>query len=71
MRTHMLLVFVLMMVGLMGCAGLRPIVTHGPEEEASRMWVSQGARVYRCADGAEANQPPRPVCVHAPMLSSN
>ena len=23
--------------------------------------------VYRCADGAAADQPPRPVCVKAPM----
>jgi hypothetical protein len=25
------------------------------------------SEVYRCADGAEPNQPPRPVCVKAPM----
>jgi hypothetical protein len=26
------------------------------------------AEVYRCADGAEVNQPPKPVCIKAGMV---
>jgi hypothetical protein len=41
-----------------------------------RIWVvkttttkeQQIDEVYRCADGAEGNQPPKPVCVRASMV---
>ena len=41
-----------------------------------RVWVVRASHnqnqviseVYRCADGAAANQPPKPVCVKAPMV---
>lgn len=41
-----------------------------------RIWVVRSthtkeqiiSEVFRCADGAEADQPPKPVCVKAPMV---
>lgn len=40
--------------------------------EERRVWVVRRAinkdtEVYRCADGAGPDQPPRPICVRAPM----
>jgi hypothetical protein len=40
--------------------------------EERRVWVVRRAmrkdtEVYRCADGAGPDQPPKPVCVRAPM----
>lgn len=43
-----------------------------------RVWVVRSihnekqiiAEVYRCADGAAENQPPKPVCVKAPMVEA-
>jgi hypothetical protein len=35
--------------------------------DESRIWVVRGDEVFRCADGAAPEQPPKPVCVRAPM----
>ena len=40
--------------------------------EERRVWVVRRAvnkdiEVYRCADGAGPDQPPKPVCIRAPM----
>jgi hypothetical protein len=41
--------------------------------EERRVWVVRSApnadaQVYRCADGAGVEQPPRPVCVRAALV---
>lgn len=46
--------------------------------EEPRIWVVRDrvyekkvvSEVYRCADGASANAPPKPVCVRAPMVDN-
>lgn len=36
-----------------------------------RIWVVRnGNEMYRCADGATENDPPRPVCIRAVMNQS-
>ena len=40
-----------------------------------RVWVvrqaaGSDADVYRCADGSSPEQPPKPVCIRAPMAKS-
>lgn len=45
-------------------------VTHLSEER--RIWVvrkqqQHDTTVYRCADGAGPDQPPKPVCIRAPF----
>jgi hypothetical protein len=33
-----------------------------------RVWMVKGEEVYRCADGAQQDQPPKPICVRAPLV---
>lgn len=36
-----------------------------------RIWVVRDhVEVFRCADGAGEGEPPRPVCVRAPLVST-
>lgn len=39
--------------------------------ETRRIWVVvDRGKVFRCADAYDGDQPPRPVCVRAPLASS-
>ncbi len=62
---------------LAGCAVPESRTASGMvASDEPRIWVVKTivtpqqsiAEVYRCADGAEANQPPKPVCIKAGML---
>lgn len=40
--------------------------------DKERIWVIVDlGQVYRCADSTQGSQPPRPVCVRAPMASAS
>jgi hypothetical protein len=67
----------LAMLALAGCTIPESRTAEGVvASDEPRVWVVRAshvkgqtiADVYRCADGAEANQPPKPVCVKAPMV---
>ena len=43
--------------------------------DEKRIWIvritnQQTAAVFRCADGAPPEQPPKPVCIRAPFVDS-
>ena len=42
-----------------------------PTTVQRRIWVVVDAeKIFRCADANDVDQPPRPVCVRAPLTSS-
>ena len=64
-------------LGLVGCGVPESRTAEGVvASDEPRVWVVRSthnkdqtiAEVYRCADGAAENQPPKPVCVKAPMV---
>ena len=70
-RTLTLITLTLALGSLAACAPPDPKdVTQLSEER--RIWVVRKQRekdttVYRCADGAGPDQPPKPVCIRAPF----
>lgn len=52
-------------------AGCGHAVKGVPTSESRRMWiVVDDGKVFRCADAHDGDQPPRPVCVRAPLSNS-
>ena len=63
----------LSLTSLTGCPSDPKDVTQLSEER--RIWVVRRQKehdttVYRCADGAGPDQPPKPVCVRAPFADT-
>lgn len=54
---RMMPLIALLLVG--ACSPLTGIVT----SDERRVWVTRGSDLYRCADAALADEPPRPVCM--------
>lgn len=70
-RTLTLLAVTLTLGALAACAPPDPKDVWQLSEER-RIWVVRRQRekdttVYRCADGAGPDQPPKPVCIRAPF----
>lgn len=60
-------------VPVLGCASQPKHVLSLSEER--RIWVvrtsqDKDAAVYRCADGSGPDQPPKPVCIRAPLVDA-
>jgi hypothetical protein len=70
-RTVLGAVLAAVAAGTLGACNPEPKdVTHLSEER--RIWVvrrqqTKDTTVYRCADGAGPDQPPKPVCIRAPF----
>jgi hypothetical protein len=68
-RRRQLWLGVVLMWGV-GCATDQHLSGLRTSEER-RIWVirstTTGDEVYRCADGAGPDQPPKPLCVRAPL----
>ena len=63
----------LALLGLIGILSTDcgPVVKGLVTVENRRVWVVvDDGKVFRCADAHDADQPPRPVCVRAPLSSS-
>ncbi len=61
------------LIGLLGLwtSGCGHIVKGVLTSENRRIWVVvDDGKVFRCADAHDGDQPPRPVCVRAPLASS-
>lgn len=58
------------LIGILG-SGCGHVVRGLLTEEHRRIWVVvDDGKIFRCADAHDADQPPRPVCVRAPLSSS-
>ncbi|MBK6534357.1 MAG: hypothetical protein IPF99_33755 [Deltaproteobacteria bacterium] len=62
------LIFGLFSLLLSGCANtINGVIT----SDERRIWVVRNqSEVFRCADGSGEGEPPRPVCVRAPLVST-
>ena len=68
---HVLLAM-LSLADLAACSPPQNVV-HMSDER--RIWVvrqaaGRDAEVYRCADGATPEQPPKPVCIRSPLVQA-
>jgi len=74
MRQSFLAIFLLGYVALStGCSSTQVNGVFSTDEK--RIWVvritdEKHADVFRCADGAPPEQPPKPVCIRAPFVDS-
>jgi hypothetical protein len=69
-KSLLLSLLALMMVGglLAGCGSVHSLEVRDKSDDRAIWIVKDQTEVYRCKDGSQPEDPPRPVCVRAPMV---